>query len=88
MATHRKKVVEVEARKYEGTASLTVMHDVKGEQRAKAGDWLVGNEKGQIEVVKDADFQRDYEAIPEPIIPENPEVPADEKPTDTTTHQE
>jgi hypothetical protein len=63
MATHRKKVVEVEARKYLGPASLTVIHDLKGEQRAKKGDWLVGNEKGKIEVVTDTEFQQMYEPI-------------------------
>lgn len=63
MATHRKKVVEVEARKYMGPASLSVVHDVKGQQTAKKGDWLLGSEKGKIEVVSDLDFQRDYEPI-------------------------
>lgn len=63
MATHRKKVVEVEARKYMGPANLSVMHDFKGQQSAKKGDWLVGNEKGKIEVVSDADFQQQYEPI-------------------------
>lgn len=63
MATHRKKAAEVEARKYMGPATLSVVHDFKGQQSAKKGDWLVGNEKGQIEVVTDADFQRDYEPI-------------------------
>jgi hypothetical protein len=57
----RRKVVEVYARKWEGPGTLNVVHDVKGQQTAKKGDWLVGHEKGLIEVVKDVDFQRDCE---------------------------
>ena len=64
MATHRRRVVEVEARQWQGPGSLNVIHGVKGEQLAKKGDWLVGSEKGQIEVVKEIDFQRDFEPIP------------------------
>jgi hypothetical protein len=67
MATHRRKVVEVEAHKWEGSegsSTLNVYHEVKGHQTAKKGDWLVGSERGKIEVVKAEDFCRDFEDIP------------------------
>lgn len=57
--------MEVEARKWTG-GTINVVHNVKGEQSAKKGDWLVGPPEatlGEIEVVKDIDFQRDYEPI-------------------------
>ena len=63
MSRFRRKVVEVYARKWEGPGTLNVVHDVKGHQTAKKGDWLVGHEKGLIEVVKDEEFQRDFEAV-------------------------
>ena len=66
MATHRKKLVEVHARKWEGPGTIAVYHNVKGDQSGKKGDWLVGPdnaEHGEIEVIKDVDFQRDYEPI-------------------------
>lgn len=63
--------MEVEAKPVE--SSITVMHDHKGEMRGKKGDWLVGSEKGQVEVVKRDDFERDFEPIeelePEPTTP-------------------
>lgn len=65
--------MEVHARKWEGPGTIAVYHNVKGDQSAKKGDWLVGPdnaEHGEIEVIKAADFERDYEPIdaawPEP----------------------
>lgn len=65
MAKFRPKAQIVEARKYDGAAGFTVMHDIKGEQHAKKGDWLVGSEKGQIEVLSDAAFHARYEPVVE-----------------------
>lgn len=84
MATHRKKVVEVNARKWEGPGTMAVYHKVKGDQSAKKGDWLVGPddaEHGDIEVIKDEDFQRDYEPI-EPEIDDSETPVADPSPAE------
>ena len=66
MPTYRRKVADVYARQWQGPQTLNVVHHHKGEQTAKKGDWLVGSERGLVEVVKDVDFQRDYEPVPEP----------------------
>lgn len=63
---------------------MAVYHNVKGDQSAKKGDWLVGPddaERGEIEVIKDADFQRDYEPIgwgPNDEEPEKADATLDE----------
>lgn len=64
MAKFRVKQPIVEARQHDGS-TITVIHDVKGEQRAKKGDWLVGSERGQIEVLSDVAFKAKYAPVEE-----------------------
>ena len=61
MAKYRLKQKEVEARQIDHR--LVVIHDEKGELRAEPTDWLVGTERGKIDIVKDDDFQEQYELI-------------------------
>jgi hypothetical protein len=67
-ANYRRKHPNVFARKAEG--DMTVMHNIKGEQHAKKGDWLVGTEKGKIEVFKPAAFEAQFEPIPDGLTAE------------------
>lgn len=59
---YRRKDPEVFARLAE--RDMTVLHHVKGAQHAKKDDYLVGTEKGKLEVFKPAAFHALYEPIP------------------------
>lgn len=61
MAKATVKTAEVEVRQYAGAGSFTVMNDLKGELHAKKGDWLVGTEKGKIDVLTDVEFREKYD---------------------------
>ena len=58
---YRHKHPAVFARQADRT--IVVMHDLKGEQHAKKGDWLVGTERGQIEVYTPSVFVATFEPI-------------------------
>lgn len=58
---YRRRHPEVFAHKAE--RDMTVMHNIKGEQHTKKGDWLIGTEKGKIEVLKPAAFEAQFEPI-------------------------
>lgn len=51
----------VEARQYDGP-KLNLVHEQLGEQTANAGDWLLGTERGRIEVVSNEKFLREWKA--------------------------
>jgi hypothetical protein len=68
MAKYRlKREPEVSAHQHEGNFDLRVISEQKGAQTARKGDWLIGSEKGKVFVMSDAQFQRDYELIAEPV---------------------
>ena len=46
---------------------MVVLHTFKGEQHAKKGDWLVGSERGKIEVFKPAAFEAQFDPIPKVV---------------------
>jgi hypothetical protein len=58
MATYRRTEI-VEAEQYDGP-DLIVMHDQLGEQHAHKGDWLLGKERGHIQVMTDERFKADF----------------------------
>jgi hypothetical protein len=62
-ANYRRKEPDVYARRAE--RDMTVMHNIKGEQHAKKNDWLVGCERGKIEVFKPKVFEALFEPIKE-----------------------
>lgn len=66
-----RKIETVEARQYDGPR-LVVIHDKLGEQTAVAGDWLLGTERGKIEVVSREKFATEF--IPFDAEVEEPEV--------------
>lgn len=59
MQTYERIITEVEARKYEGPR-LTVVNDELGEQFANSGDYLVGTERGKIQVIPAAKFEAEF----------------------------
>lgn len=63
MFTHRRKQPNVIARQADN--DMNVIHDFKGPQGCKKGDWLVGSERGKIEVFKPAAFNAVFEPIPD-----------------------
>lgn len=66
-----RKIETVEARQYDGPR-LVVIHDKLGEQTAVTGDWLLGTERGKIEVVSREKFAAEF--IPFDAEVEEPEV--------------
>lgn len=74
MPTFQRKTHTIEAREHTDGHALVVVSDEKGQQVARKGDYLVGNERGKITVWDKADFEREYEAAPE-SEPENVDKP-------------
>lgn len=58
---YRRKNPDVYAR--QAAQDMTVMHNFKGEQHAKKGDWITGTEKGFLEVFKPKAFEAQFEPI-------------------------
>lgn len=63
MAQYQSKTHIVEARQYDQDVPLVVHHDDQGTMTARKGDWLIGNAKGRIFVLSDADFQAKFEPV-------------------------
>lgn len=87
MQTYTRKAATVEARQHEGL-KLTVISALKGEQVALSGDYLItdpaaSEPRGSIYVISKAEFERDFEAIAEPVIETEPEDPATGDHTET-----
>lgn len=61
MAQYISRSTTVEARTYDGDLPLTVVHDDMGEQVARKGDWLVGSERGKIQVLSPERFNARFE---------------------------
>ncbi len=82
MALYIRKNAPVEARQYEEETPLHVVSHSLGEQTAKKGDWLVGNERGKVTVVTAAKFAEEYERF---VLPEvEPEKQLEETPEETS----
>lgn len=61
MALYERKQKVVEAREYTADVDGIVVSAVKGEQRVKKGDYLVGNQPGKVVVMTKDEFFAEYE---------------------------
>jgi hypothetical protein len=62
-----KNIKPVSGRQHTTDVPMLVISEQKGQQTARKGSWLVGNERGKVYVMDDAAFKEAFDPAPEPI---------------------